>query len=297
VPSCLETISSWELDVHHSPRRHLGRTITNAANTVINFAFANIPREMPNVIVFGETGVGKSSIINMLAGREMANVSSSSSGCTFENSSYSLDIEGSEFRLFDTAGLNEGKEGTVSPTDAVINLYKLIRSLEDGVNLLVYCVRGPRIKESTVNNYKMFYSVFCKEKVPIVVVITGLENEVNVDTWWDENEAGFTKHGMHFQDHVCGTATKGKRGCFADEYEETATKLRRLLKATPLHEPWKMEVTSWFVTVMKGLWNHFARLFGWGITVFSEALYRALKEFSGLSEDEAARLTNQTVKA
>jgi hypothetical protein len=48
-----------------------------------------------------------------------------------------------------------------------------------------------------------------------------------------------------------------------------------------------METTSWFMTTMKGLWNLFAHLFGWGKTVFSEALYRALKEFVGLSEDEA----------
>lgn len=252
-----------------------------------------IPLDMPNVIVFGETGAGKSSIINMLAGHDIAKTSSGSSGCTFESQSYDLNIEDSSFRLFDTAGLNEGKKGTVSPTDAVINVYKLIRSLEDGVNLLVYCVRGPRIKESTVNNYKMFYSVFCKEKVPIIIVITGLENEDNMDAWWDENEVAFTKHSMHFSDHVCGTATKGKRDRFDEEYTETATKLRRLLKTVSLAEPWRMETTSWFVTTMKGLWNHFARLFGWGKTIFSEALYRALKEFVGLSEDEATRLTNR----
>jgi hypothetical protein len=102
-----------------------------------------------------------------------------------------------------------GQVPTVSPTNAVINVYKLICSLEDGVNLLVYCVHGPRIKESTVNNHKMFYSVFCKKKVPIVIVIviTGLENEDNMDAWWNENELAFMKHNMHFSDHLCGTAT------------------------------------------------------------------------------------------
>jgi hypothetical protein len=251
---------------------------------------------IPNVIVFGETGVGKSSIINMLASAPMAKVSSGSSGCTFESKSYQLDIEGSLYRIFDTAGLNEGKEGTVTPADAVVNLYKLIRSLEDGVNLLVYCVRGPRIKDTIVNNYKMFHSVFCKEQVPIILVVTGLENEDSVDVWWEENGSAFMRHGMRFEGHVCGTATRGKKNHFETEYQETLTKLRRLIKKAPLAEPWKMETTSWFVTVMKGVWNHFARLFGWGITVFSEALYRALKEYSGLSENDAARLTNETVK-
>jgi GTPase Era involved in 16S rRNA processing len=250
-------------------------------------------KPISNVIVFGETGAGKSSIINMLAGGDVAKVSSSSSGCTFESKSYPL---GSTCRLFDTVGLNEGKQGTVSPTEAVVNLYKLIRSLEDGVNLLVYCVRGPRIRETMVNNYKMFYSVFCKEQVPIVLVVTGLENEESMETWWDENQSAFTEHGMHFSGHVCGTATKGKNNHFADEYKETSAESSRLIERMPLAEPWKMETKHWFVTVMKGVWNNFARLFGWGITVFSEALYRALKEYSGLSENDAARLTNETVQ-
>jgi GTPase Era involved in 16S rRNA processing len=252
-------------------------------------------KPITTVIVFGETGAGKSSIINMLAGRVAAKVSSSSSGCTFKSESHRLDINGSTCELFDTVGLNEGKQGTVSPTEAIVRLYKLIHSLKNGVNLLVYCVRGPRIRETIVNNYKMFYSVFCKQQVPILLVVTGLENEESMDTWWDENQSAFTEHGMHFSGHVCGTATKGKDNRFAAEYEETLAKLRRLIERMPLAEPWKMETTGWFVTVMKGVWNDFARLFGWGKIVFSEALYRALKEHSRLSENDAARVTNETV--
>ncbi len=43
----------------------------------------------PNVIIFGETGVGKSSLINMIAGTPSAAISSSAIGCTFESVGYS----------------------------------------------------------------------------------------------------------------------------------------------------------------------------------------------------------------
>lgn len=105
----------------------------------------------PNVVIFGETGAGKSSVINMIAGEKIAITSSSLSGCTFDSTKYMVAINGIQFRLWDTAGLNETEHGTVATKDAIIRLYRLINelSLNGGVNLLVYCVRAPRITRST----------------------------------------------------------------------------------------------------------------------------------------------------
>jgi len=50
---------------------------------------------IPNIIVFGETGTGKSSIINMLEGRSIAGVSSGASGCTFYSCPYEVKLKSS----------------------------------------------------------------------------------------------------------------------------------------------------------------------------------------------------------
>jgi len=47
---------------------------------------------IPNIIVFGETGVGKSSIINMLQGGEVATTSNSAYGCTSESSHHEVTL-------------------------------------------------------------------------------------------------------------------------------------------------------------------------------------------------------------
>jgi len=52
---------------------------------------------------------------------------------------------------------------------------------------LFYCVRGPRIKETTVYNYKMFYQGLFQGEIPIVLVVTGLEQEDPMDAWWRRN--------------------------------------------------------------------------------------------------------------
>jgi predicted GTPase len=45
-----------------------------------------------NIVIFGQTGAGKSSIINMLAGKPVAEVSECASGCTSSNKRYSIRI-------------------------------------------------------------------------------------------------------------------------------------------------------------------------------------------------------------
>ena len=66
---------------------------------------------VPNVVVFGEAGAGKTSVVK---GDNTAAVSSKAKGGTLSNTLYVKHISGSHFHLFDTAGLNEGTGGTVS---------------------------------------------------------------------------------------------------------------------------------------------------------------------------------------
>jgi predicted GTPase len=52
----------------------------------------DLDSSIPNIIVFGETGVGKSSIINMLQGGEVAPTSNSAYGCTSESSQHEVTL-------------------------------------------------------------------------------------------------------------------------------------------------------------------------------------------------------------
>lgn len=245
------------------------------------------------MVVFGETGVGKSSIINMIAGSDVAETTSHATGCTFQSTSYIVDIGGSSVRLWDTAGLNEGDEGTVAAKNAITNLYSLLRGLEEGVSLLVYCVRGPRLKDSTVKNYQMFHKAFCQEKVPIILVVTGLEEEAEecMDDWWPRNKAAFQKQQMHFRGQACITSTKGKmrRGghVYQEEYEESRKKVKKLIRDTYLAKPWKMEVTSWSAAVARSLYKLFTTFFKIQPLEYSKILYTALVNFGGFTANEA----------
>lgn len=189
-----------------------------------------------NVVIFGDSGSGKSSVINAIAQTQLAKTSSSATGCTFAYARHKVEISGQTFVLFDTAGLNEGTAGTVPAAKADENLKSLLHELmnpkSDGIGLLVYCVRSTRARRALIRNYNVFYSAICRKKVPIVVVVTGLENEPDMESWWDTNGKEFKNRGMHFEDHACVTTLHKHSGIsdvFTRRIEESSVTLRNLI--------------------------------------------------------------------
>jgi len=270
---------------------------TVRASTLISIVDYQRNTASPNVIIFGETGVGKSSVVNMLTGGEgIARVSSDAKGVTFQNERYEKDIRGSRFNIFDTVGLNEGAAGTVSAPKAIEGLYRLMRSLDGGINLLVYVVRGPRIKSSIQKNYEMFYKIFCEKQVPIVLVITGLENEDDMDAWWDRNHGSFREQGMSFADAACITAIKGKRNAFVKEFEESRPKVEELISRHCSKTPWLPPAgpkASWLIAVLVKACNTFSTILPFKPIVIAKTVYEALKSFGDMGDEEARKEANE----
>jgi small GTP-binding protein len=188
-----------------------------------------------NVVIFGDTGVGKSSLINMIVDNQVALTSADGLACTFESKSYDTTLKNKRIRLWDTAGLTEKQMGMIATGKAIRHLNHLLKGLADGISLLVLCIRAPKIKIEDRQNYKMFYEGLCRQKVPIVLVVTGLEEEDRMENWWDRNEGVFHVQQMSFYGHACITAIKGKRRkddehMFAREYEESRRKVLELVE-------------------------------------------------------------------
>jgi 50S ribosome-binding GTPase len=206
------------------------------------------PPPIPNIIIFGETGSGKSSIINLLANKAVAYTASSARRCTYLYKCYQITAFGSTFNIYDTAGIGEGETGQRPNTDAIVQLYSLILSLR-GVSLLIFCMHGPRLKAVTHDNWRFFHEIVCKRRVPIVLAITGLENEDVMRDWWPANEGVFQQHGLLPNGVACITTIKGKRNAFEAEYEESRATMQKVLKDCALEKPWMILPVEWFRNV------------------------------------------------
>ncbi|KAF5366124.1 hypothetical protein D9757_010946 [Collybiopsis confluens] len=214
-----------------------------------------------NIILFGTTGCGKSSIVNMLLGEDKALVASGAKGCTFRNEMHTGRIYEKEYRIFDTIGLDQ--PGPEDRKDHLVTLYQLLRDLEDGVSLLVYCMRGPRYQNTLERNYNIFYDGFCRKQVPIVIIVTGLEDYDDMESWWVDNEAELSRFGMTFSGHACITATRGKEsggGVYRSqaEYDASEGVVRKLIveNCRESTENWKMETNSWLASVLRSIYHN-----------------------------------------
>jgi len=190
-----------------------------------------------NIVLFGETGSGKSSIINMIADEPLARAGSAANGCTFQHEFHNPIVHGRHVTLVDTAGLNEGdgSHGMVDHATAVAEFYKLMKKLDGEIDLLMLCMRGPRITTSAHMNWKVFYEIICKKKVPIVLIVTHLENEADgMDAWWTNNQGEFERQGLHPDATACITAIRGRQSengthIFEEQYKESQAKVRNII--------------------------------------------------------------------
>jgi hypothetical protein len=230
----------------------------------------------------------------MLDGDKQAGVSSQADGVTCSNERFTRTINGSAFHVFDTAGLNEGHGGRVSPRVAIDALFKLIRDLETGVNLLVYVMRAPRVTAVVRQNYKMFHDIICDKQVPIVIVITGLEQEMEMDDWWFNNRVIFDQYRMSFAGFACITATVGTskdgKSIYDLEYAASKKKLERLIYYSHKQVPWRMEALSWFASTAARARRICAKVFGFKAKEFDVELKHLLQLYDLTDQERKAMM-------
>lgn len=207
--------------------------------------------EALNIVLFGETGVGKSSVINLLAGEPVAKVSSDVEGCTLQSTKYTFPLAGAPVRIWDTVGLEEPTMGINGYLSAIEKAYALIRELghAGGVDLLLFCIRGSRITATTQGNYRLFHEVLCNKEVPIALVVTNLEREVKMEDWWVRNEEYIKMYGIHSVGHACVTGVEED-----EKYGESRDTLRKLLLSQLNNKrKFTMQPESWFARLLAGL--------------------------------------------
>ncbi|KIK34205.1 hypothetical protein CY34DRAFT_655346 [Suillus luteus UH-Slu-Lm8-n1] len=139
-----------------------------------------------NVVIFGHSGAGKSSLINMLCPGANADTSNDTSGCTKEEHEYECVLGPQQScQLHDTIGLEEGFWGFLWAPKAEKQLKKYLKKIKP--HLLVYCMPGTRngLKKSHGRNFNKFKSMV-GSRVRVVVVVTHVDSENfdNPEDWW-----------------------------------------------------------------------------------------------------------------
>ncbi|KAG2066557.1 hypothetical protein BDR04DRAFT_1233931 [Suillus decipiens] len=242
------------------------------------------------IVLFGETGAGKSSLINLMADQEVANTSPDMQRCTMQWKEYTIKFGGDSYMVFDTIGLEEPQLGIKEYLESVENAFKLIKELDKqgGIDLLLFCVRAGRVTATLQSNYRLFHEFLCEKKVPIVLAITNLEREKRMEDWWDRNHNTFEKYQIQVAGHACITAANRLDGRHKVLYEESRTTIRKLVKeftADGQRQAW-MGGNNLFVSLMRKL----KELLSGGPNVRKKDLVPHLTKRCGISPDVARKL-------
>lgn len=172
-----------------------------------------------NVLVVGQTGCGKSSVVNILAGESWAPTSDDLNHCTKHWTEYTIPVDGRSFHVFDTIGFLEPGLDTEEYTDAIADTYLATDALRKrgGIDLLLYCVRDEEI-EKMKGHYRLLHEVFCGEDVPVALVVT------NRGVSHKGYRAIFRSHKIACVDYVCVNiaSAPGPGGSIADTESQKA---------------------------------------------------------------------------
>ncbi|KAF8440370.1 P-loop containing nucleoside triphosphate hydrolase protein [Boletus edulis BED1] len=149
-----------------------------------------------HVALVGVTGVGKSTLVNVLAGSNRANVTNDVMPCTAQPDCYDIEKEGVRYTLWDTRGLNEAsQQGGASPIarffrflravpEADRELQRFLRGKNPRISLILFCIEAEKIQvDAQWKNYDKIYVKFCKRKIKVAVVVTRMDSNTRNTDW------------------------------------------------------------------------------------------------------------------
>jgi len=253
------------------------------------------------ILIIGETGSGKSSVIKLLTGDTKIQTSDRAIGCTFECKFYDHD----EFLFIDTTGLGEGSEGTVPDAEAVKQLIKFITTNKDGFSLIVTVRQKGRITKIDDNNYKIFHNALCEGKIPNLLLITGCEFDNPIDQWWNCNKKSFIDtYKMNFvsgisicaaDDDTIQKMNPSVQQIFKDVRESSKMELIKTLQKFSLQYPVPLYIDNKWYTPFLRVCRLFLKIIGVKVDEVSDWMKTGLELLLikiGLSKIEAAEIVN-----
>lgn len=134
----------------------------------------NIRSYTPRVGVFGNSGVGKSSLCNALFGKEVAKISDVEA-CTRQPQEILLGNENGGIILLDVPGIGEDPAHQKEYT-------ALYKSLIPELDLIIWAIKADdRNYASALDAYKVVFTK--KNKTPVVFVITQTDKTNDIEDW------------------------------------------------------------------------------------------------------------------
>ena len=217
------------------------------------------------VLVFGATGTGKTSLCNALTGKERP-TDNGAKGITAKSHQYPAFQTGDcKIEIIDTVGLHESSHGTVPAEQAVVELIELLEKARDGFSLLIHVTRASRITKEHDDDYTFFVEKMTQSSIPVILAVTGCENEHPMTSWVERNQEAFTRFAYRELVPSCFASGGPMEKFFAPLREQSREHLLASIVQNALAEPSKLYgagTGSSFSEALTRIWNQFVTVSG-----------------------------------
>ena len=156
-------------------REYLEDKISNLNNENININSFNI-------IILGNTGVGKSTLLNTVLKEKLAETKNGDR-CTVGPPKAYESEKAKGIRIWDSQGIENGKYNLeIAFKDIKETIQKLIKENDPDkfIHCIWYCIYSNRFIDEEVENLKKYYNSYI-EKLPIIIVFTQSDNQKKTD--------------------------------------------------------------------------------------------------------------------
>lgn len=217
------------------------------------------------VLVFGSTGTGKTSLCNTLTGKARP-TDNGAKGITAKSHLYPpFDLNGRKVEVVDTVGLHESSHGTVPAEQAVVELVELLKKAKDGFSLLVHVTRASRITQEHDEDYTFFVEKMTQNQIPVILAVTGCENEQPMHAWVERNQDAFKRFKYQEIVSCCFAAGGAMEAHFQPLRLQSRELLLKAIEAHGTQDPVKIYgegTSSSFNEALTRIWNEFVSLAG-----------------------------------
>lgn len=190
-----------------------------------------------------------------------------------------------KYHIFDTAGLNEGDNGTVPGEKAIKNLVTLLQATDEGLNLFIMVTSG-RITDTTRSNFSLFVKAIASNKVPAIVVQTHLDDWDDPSKWADDNKRYFAEQDMVAAE-IVGTAfpkhNPRRDGPSPSSWmrktnRESIDRVWRAIEAHASETPVDYLKAGGILGTLRRAWNALAKLLDKRLVWVAKTMVKAIQE-------------------
>ena len=151
--------------------------------------------KLPNIMVLGPMGGGVSTVVNLIAGKDVARVSNNTLRCTKKMASYRIELRDAAktlpIMLYDIPGFD-------------YNAKSPLEFPRVPISLAIICMEDfPAQVKATAEYLQNKWRKHGDRNVPVLVVINHITPKPDAG-WWEENKKHFPSLGV-VTDHVCLT--------------------------------------------------------------------------------------------